>query len=144
MDKLAVSWCTMVETISRWESSSVPKKGSLLHTLPKMPVNQDFSKIYLRENTNVPIPGYLYSIEMEPAMYRYSTERQQPIYRKSDKPRWQLDVCVAIPNHCTFGIGGCEIMAEKVMDIQMDKLATSLEIVFQNQKVAEQFSVIFV
>ena len=35
-------------------------------------------------------------------------------------------------------------MAEKVMDIQMDKLATSLEIVFQNQKVAEQFSVIFV
>lgn len=86
----------------------MPKKGALLHTLPKMPVNQGFSRIYLRENTNVPIPGYLYSIEMEPALYRYSAERQQAIYRKADKPRWQLDVCVAIPDHRTFGNGGAK------------------------------------
>ena len=96
-----------------WASSSVPKKGALLHTLPKMPVNQGFSRIYLRENTNVPIPGYLYSIEMEPVMYRYSVERRQAIYRKADKPRWQIDVCVAIPDNRTFGNGGAKYWLRK-------------------------------
>ena len=56
----------------------------------------------------MPIPGYLYSIEMEPVMYRYSAERKQAIYRKADKPRWQIDVCVAIPDHRTFGNGGAK------------------------------------
>lgn len=96
----------MVAIISMCASSSVPKGELLLHTLPKIPIKQGFSKIYRRENENVPIPGYLYSMEMEPALYRYSAEKQQAIYRKADKPRWQLDVCVSIPDYRTFGNGG--------------------------------------
>ena len=98
----------IAEMISMWASSSVPTKGLLLHTPTKLPINQGFSNIFLRENTNVPIPGYLYSIEMEPVVYRYSAERQQAIYRKADKSRWQIDDCVAIPDNRTFGNGGAK------------------------------------
>ena len=86
----------------------MPTKGLLLHTPPKLPIKQGFPNIFLRENTNAPIPGYLYSIEMEPVVYRYSAERQQAIYRKADKPRWKVDVCVAIPDNRTFGNGGAK------------------------------------
>ena len=88
--------------------TDIGNEGLLLHTPPRIPIKQGFSKIYRRENAKVPIPGYLYSIEMEPVLYRYSAERQQAIYRKADKPRWQIDVCVAIPDHRTFGNGGAK------------------------------------
>ena len=62
----------------------------------------------MRENANVQIPGYLFSIEMEPVMYRYSEQSQQAIYRKIDAPRWNLDVCVAVPDNRIFGKEGEE------------------------------------
>ena len=57
------------------------------NTLPKSKEYQRFPALYLRENTNVPIPGYLYSMQF--------TEEDS---RRRDKPVWQVDVCAALPD----------------------------------------------
>ena len=64
------------------------------NTLPKSKENQGFFDLFLRENTNVPIPGYLYSMQF--------TEETA---RLRDKPVWQVDVCAALPDDRTL-IGG--------------------------------------
>ena len=64
------------------------------YTLPKRKQNQGFSAPFLRESPNVPIPGYLYSMEIT-----------QESARLRDKPVWQVDVCAALPDDRTL-IGG--------------------------------------
>lgn len=77
---------------------------SLLHTPKKANLHHEIPTIYLRENADTNIPGYICSVEMEPALFRYSEIRQQAIYRKADKPRWQIDICVAIPYEQEFTV----------------------------------------
>ena len=60
-----------------------------------MPELQGIPALYQAEITNVPIPGYLFSMNME----------QEGIRRKV-KPVWQIDVCVALPDDRTFWKGG--------------------------------------
>ena len=87
----------IAEIISMWANSSVPTSHSLLHTSKKTTLHHEISTVYSRENADTNIPGYICSVEMEPALFRYSEIRQQAIYRKADKPRWQIDICVSIP-----------------------------------------------
>ena len=84
----------MAAIISRCPSSSVPKSQTQRNTLPKTRQNQGLSDLYLREIPNVPIPGYLYSMQI--------TEEDS---RRRDKPTWQVDVCAALPDDRTL-IGG--------------------------------------
>lgn len=60
-----------------------------------MPELQGFPALYQAENTNVSIPGYLFSMNME-----------QDGTRRKVKPIWQIDVCVALPDGRTFRRGG--------------------------------------
>ena len=69
----------------------------LEHTYPSFLEEQEIMDVYLRESALYDVPGYLYSYEMEPALFRYSVLRNQPIYQKEDKPRWNVDVCVSVP-----------------------------------------------
>ena len=57
------------------------------NTLPKSKAGQGFPALFRAENTNVPIPGYLYSMQF--------TEKTA---RLRDKPVWQVDVCAALPD----------------------------------------------
>ena len=85
----------MAPTISRWPSSSVPKEASKWNQNQKMPELQGVLALYRAENPNVPIPGYLFSMDME-----------QGGTRRKVKPVWQIDVCVAVPDDRTFQKGG--------------------------------------
>ena len=87
----------MAEMISMCASSSVPTSHSFLRTSQKIASHRRSSTVYLRENADRNISGYLCSVEMEPALFRYSETRQQEIYRKADKPRWQIDICISLP-----------------------------------------------
>ena len=62
-----------------------------------MPELQGVQALYQAENPNVPIHGYLFSMDGE-----------QGGIRRKEKPVWQIDVCVAIPDHRTFGNGGAK------------------------------------
>ena len=66
-------------------------------TLPKIPENQGFPPLFFAENTNVPIPGYLYSME-------YTEESA----RLRDKPVWEVDICAALPDDRTVRGGAAE------------------------------------
>ena len=68
-----------------------------MHPLPKAQENQGVSASESDENTNVPSPGYLFSLDSRPSVYRYQPETQEPIFRREDKPRWRIDVCAALP-----------------------------------------------
>ena len=68
----------------------MPKSQMRCNTLPKARQNQGFSAVFQAENTNVPIPGYLYSIP-------FAEEDS----RRRDKPTWQVDVCAALPDDRT-------------------------------------------
>lgn len=59
-----------------------------------MPELQGVPALYQAESTNVPIPGYLFSMNME-----------QEGTRRKVKPVWQIDVYVAIPDERTFWKG---------------------------------------
>ena len=72
----------------------VPKSQTQRNTLPKTRQNQGFSAVFRAENTNVPIPGYLYSMQI--------TEDDS---RRRDKPTWQVDICAALPDDRNL-IGG--------------------------------------
>lgn len=52
-----------------------------------MPELQGVPALYQAENTNVPIPGYLFSMNME-----------QDGTRRKVKPVWQIDVCATLPD----------------------------------------------
>ena len=80
----------MVPIISRCPSSSVPRGQSKCATLPKNKAGQGFPALLTAENTNVRIPGYLFSMEVE-----------QSCDRRRDKPVWQVDVCAALPDDRT-------------------------------------------
>lgn len=59
-----------------------------------MPELQEFSAFFRTEKANVPIPGYLFSMELE-----------QEETRRKVKPKWQIDVCIALPNSRTYSKG---------------------------------------
>ena len=63
--------------------------------------NQGLSTPFQAENTNVPIPGYLFSMDSGPEVYRYHPETGEPIYHRVDKPHWRIDVCAALPEDAT-------------------------------------------
>ena len=67
---------------------SVPTKGSKWDTWEKLPQLQDVPSLFRDETGNVSIPGYLFSMMME-----------QEGTRRKEKPVWQVDVCVAVPDH---------------------------------------------
>ena len=60
-----------------------------------MPELQGVPALYQAETTNVLIPGYLFSMNLE-----------QEGTRCKVKPVWQIDVCVAVPDDRTFQKGG--------------------------------------
>ena len=72
----------------------MPKSQMQRNTLPKTRQNQGFPAPFLAETTNVPIPGYLYSMQIA-----------EEDSRRRDKPTWQVDVCAALPDDRTL-IGG--------------------------------------
>ena len=72
----------------------MPKSQTQRNTFPKTRQNQGLSAVFRAETTNVPIPGYLYSMQI--------TEEDS---RRRDKPKWQVDVCAALPDDRTL-IGG--------------------------------------
>ena len=72
----------------------MPKSQTRCNTLPKTKVGQGFPALFRAENTNVPIPGYLYSMQI--------TEDDS---RRRDKPTWQVDICAALPDDRNL-IGG--------------------------------------
>ena len=61
------------------------------------PENQGFPPLFFAENTNVPIPGYLYSM-------KYTEESA----RLRDKPVWEVDICAALPDDRTVRGGAAE------------------------------------
>ena len=69
-----------------------------MHPIPESIDNQGLFGPFRVENTNVPISGYLFSLDAGPAVYRYHPVTGEPIYRKSDKPHWRVDVCAALPD----------------------------------------------
>ena len=69
----------------------LPKSQMQRNTLPKSRQNQGFSAVFQAETPNVPIPGYLYSMQI--------TEDDS---RRRDKPVWQVDVCAALPDDRTL------------------------------------------
>ena len=60
-----------------------------------MPELQGIQALYQAKNPNVPIHGYLFSMDVE-----------QGGIRRKEKPVWQIDVCVALPDNRTFRKGG--------------------------------------
>ena len=68
-----------------------------MHSLPKSKENQGLPALFRAETANVPITGYLFSLDSRPSVYRYQPETQEPIFRREDKPRWRIDVCAALP-----------------------------------------------
>lgn len=76
-------------------NSSTPTKGSKWNPRLKPPVLQGIPALYQAQNENVPIPGYLFSMDLE-----------QEGTRRKVKPVWQVDVCVALPDDREFKKGG--------------------------------------
>lgn len=78
-----------------WPSSSVPTEGSKWNRRWKLPEPQGFPALFQAKNTNVPIPGYLFSMMIE----QDGTQRRE-------KPVWQIDVCAALPDSRVYSKGG--------------------------------------
>jgi len=76
-----------------------------MHPIPESIDNQGLSGLFRVENTNVPISGYLFSLDSGPSIYRYHQETGEPIFRREDKPHWRIDVCAALPEDSS-GKGG--------------------------------------
>ena len=51
-----------------------------------------FSEVFCVEEPNVPIRGYLFSMTLE----QDGTQRRE-------KPKWQVDVCLALPDEARGG-----------------------------------------
>ena len=68
-----------------------------MHPPVKSKGNQRASASESDENTNVPSPGYLFSLDSGPAVYRYHPVTREPIYHREDKPHWRIDVCASLP-----------------------------------------------
>ena len=68
-----------------------------LHPIPESLENQGFPGSEKDEITNVPISGYLFSLDSGPSVYRYHPATGEPIFHRKDKPRWRIDVCAALP-----------------------------------------------
>lgn len=68
-----------------------------MHPVSKSKENQGLPAPFLAENTNVPIPGYLFSLDSGQAVYRFHPVTGQAIFHKEDKPHWRIDVCAALP-----------------------------------------------
>ena len=75
----------MAPTISRWPNSSVPTEDAKWNPSEKSLANQGFSGPETPEITNVPIPGFLFSMDIE-----------QTGARRKLKPVWTVHVCVAL------------------------------------------------
>lgn len=69
-----------------------------MHPVSESVENQGFAAPCRAKNANVPISGYLFSLDAGPAVYRYHPVTGELIYRKSDKPHWRVDVCAALPD----------------------------------------------
>ncbi len=69
-----------------------------MHPASESVENQGLTAPYRAENGNVPIAGYLFSLDAGPMVYSYHPVTGEPIYRKSDKPHWRIDVCAALPD----------------------------------------------
>ena len=80
----------------------MPKSQTQMHPLPKSKENQGLRALFRAEKTNVPIPGYLFSLDSGPAVYRYHPVTREPIYHREDKPHWRIDVCAALPEGGAF------------------------------------------
>ena len=72
-----------------------------MHPDRKPVENQGVPALFQAESANVPIPGYLFSMDSGPAVYRYHPETGEPIYHREDKPHWRIDVCAALPEDAT-------------------------------------------
>ena len=57
-----------------------------------MPQIDGFFEVFCVEEPNVPIRGYLFSMMLE-----------QEGTRRREKPRWQVDVCLALPDEAWGG-----------------------------------------
>ena len=68
-----------------------------MHPVSPALENQRVSASESDENTNVPIPGYLFSLDSGPTVYRYHPVTREPIFHREDKPHWRIDVCAALP-----------------------------------------------
>ena len=75
----------------------MPRSQTQRNTLPKTRQNQGFPTLFRAEITNVPIPGYLYSMQ-------YTEESA----RLRDKPVWEVDICAALPDDRTVRGGAAE------------------------------------
>ena len=53
--------------------------------MPQIEGNFD---VFYADDPNVPIPGYLFSMILE-----------QDGTRQKVKPKWQVDICIAVPDH---------------------------------------------
>ena len=78
-----------------------------MHPIPESIENQGLFSPYRVENTNVPISGYLFSLDSGPSIYRYHPETGEPIFCREDKPHWRIDVCAALPEDAS-GKGGAK------------------------------------
>ena len=90
-----VALSAKVMRIQRWRST--PKSRMQMNPDRKPVENQGVSAPFQVENTNMPIPGYLFSMDSGPAVYRYHPETGEPICHWEDKPHWRIDVCAALP-----------------------------------------------
>ena len=68
-----------------------------MHPVSKNLVNQGVLELKSVENTNVPISGYLFSLDSGPVVYRYHPVTREPIYHREEKPHWRIDVCASLP-----------------------------------------------
>ena len=75
----------MAPIISKCPNSSVPTEDTKWNPNEKSLANQGFSSPETPKNTNVPIPGFLFSMNME-----------QTGARRKVKPVWTVNVCVAL------------------------------------------------
>ena len=78
-----------------------------MRPVPKSKEKQGLPAPFLAENTNVPIPGYLFSLDSGPSVYRCHPETGEPVFRREDKPCWRIDVCAALPEDAA-GKGGAK------------------------------------
>lgn len=68
-----------------------------MHPVSKALANQGVLELKSVENKNVPISGYLFSLDSGPSVYRYHPVTREPIYHREDKPHWRIDVCAYLP-----------------------------------------------
>ena len=58
---------------------------------------QGLSALFPAKTTNVPIPGYLFSLDAGPGIYRAQPKSDEQNPNQEDKPHWRVDVCAALP-----------------------------------------------